>query len=179
MEQKSLLQYSMNYGLITGLILIVYSIVIYLIGQSLNQVLGYVAILILAGCIYYFTKQYRDKVRQGFIKYGQAFSFGLLIGVFTAILLAFFSYIEVTYIDPNLVEKQLDIMQQKMVEKGLSDSQIEMIIAQSREWMTPVKMFFMSILSFSFWSTIIALITASILKKNNIPSHPDDYIVNN
>ncbi len=167
--RKTLLYYSMNYGLITGLILIIYSLIIYLLGQSLNQYLGYLAIIILAACIYIFSKQYRDKVNQGNIKYGQAFSLGLLVGIFTAILLSFFSYIEVTFIDPSLIDKQLELMQQKMLEKGMSEDQVETAIAMSREWMTPGKMFFMSILSFSFWAAIISLITAALVKRDTSP----------
>lgn len=169
MERKSIFFYSMNYGLITGLILIIYSLILYLIGQSLNQLLGYLAIIILGACIYLFGKQYRDKVNQGTIKYGQAFTLGLLIGVFTAILLSFFSYIEVTFIDPGLIDKQLELIEQKMLEKGMSEEQVESAIALSRQWMTPGKMFFMSILSFTLWSAIISLITAALVKKDSSP----------
>ncbi|HEY9124022.1 MAG TPA: DUF4199 domain-containing protein [Bacteroidales bacterium] len=163
----SLLKATMNYGLITGLIVIVYSLLLYIIGLHLNQYFGYLTIVIMAACIFIFTKQYRDKQNEGFISFGKAFQLGILIGVFAAILLSFFSYIEVTFIDPTIVEKQLDIQREKMLAKGISEEQVEMGIQMAKKMMTPAMLFIVSILSFTFWAAIISLITSAILKKNS------------
>jgi hypothetical protein len=163
----SLLKATMNYGLISGLIVIVYSLLLYILGLHLNQYLGYLTIVILAACIFIFTKQFRDKQNEGFISYGKAFQLGILIGLFAAILLSFFSYIEVTFIDPTIVQKQLDIQQEKMLAKGMSEEQVDMAIQMAKKMMSPAMLFIMSIVSFTFWAAIISLITSAILKKNS------------
>jgi hypothetical protein len=169
MKKRSLLQNVMNYGLITGLIIVAYSLLIYIIGQSLNQALSYVTFIILAACIYLFTKQYRDKENDGFLPYGKGFNVGLLTGLFAGILLAFFTYIEITLIDPTIIDKQLDLMQQKLLQKGMPEDQVEQMMEMSKKYTTPGKMFFSSIVSFTFWSALISLITAALLKKEPSP----------
>ncbi len=173
MEKKQTIQHVMNYGLITGLVLIAYSLLLYIIGQSLNQLLEYLAIVILAYLIYLFSKIHRDKINEGILPYGKGFTLGFLIGFFAGIILSFFSYIQITLIDPSLVDKQLELMEQKFFERGMSEEQVEAAINISKKWMTPVGIFFGSLLSFSFWSAIIALITAAILKKDPSPFTPD------
>jgi hypothetical protein len=168
-QKCSLLKSSMNYGLITGLIVIVYSLILYFTGLHLNQTMGYLTIAIIAVCIYFCSKQYRDTINNGAITFGQAFSLGILIGIFTAILLSFFTFLELTFIDPTIVDKQLEIMQEKLLTKGLSEDQVEQAIIMSKKWMTPGKMFIMSILTFAFYSAIISLVTSALLKKDKNP----------
>lgn len=169
MKTSTMLKHVANYGLVAGLMLIAYSLFTYLIGQSLNKTLGYLSLVILAICLYIFSKQYRDKVNGGVLTYGQGFSVGLLVGIFAGILVTFFSVIELTYIDPSLIDKQLDMIEQQLLAKGMSEDQVEMAISMSKKWMTPGLMFIGGILSFAFWSALISLITAAVLRKNPSP----------
>lgn len=168
-QKNTILKSSMNYGLITGLVVIVYSLILYFTGLHLNQTMGYFTIAIIAICIFVFSKQYRDTVNNGAISFSQAFSLGLLTGVFAAILLGFFTFLELTFIDPTIIDKQLEIAQEKLLAQGLSEDQIEQAITVSKKMMTPGIMFIMSILSFAFYSAIISLITSALLKKNKNP----------
>jgi len=60
-------------------------------------------------------------------------------------------------------------MEQQLLAKGMSEDQVEMAISMSKKWMTPGLMFIGGILSFAFWSALISLITAAVLKKNPSP----------
>jgi hypothetical protein len=168
-QKDSLFKTSMNYGLITGLVIIVYSVILYFTGMYLNQTMGYLTILILAVCIFLCSKQYRDNTNNGAITFGQAFSLGILIGIFASILLGFFTFLEITFIDPTIIDKQLDLMQEKLLTKGMTEDQVELAINMSKKWMTPGMMFLASILSFTLWSAIISLATSALLKKNKNP----------
>ncbi|MCX7987128.1 MAG: DUF4199 domain-containing protein [Bacteroidales bacterium] len=169
MEKKSMYSQVANYGLITGLILVAYTLLLYITGQLMNKGLGYISLVILAACLYIFTKQYRDKINGGTLTYGQGFSVGVLTGIFAGILSAFFSLILYMYIDPSLVDKQLSIAEQDMLSRGMSEEQVEMAINMTKKWMTPGMMFLSGILSMAFLSALISLITAAILKKNPSP----------
>jgi len=169
-ENKSpLLKSAMNAGAITGAILIIYSLITYFIGLTGSTAMGYLALVVLAFCIFYFTKIYRDKEMNGFISYGQSLGFGVLIGVFASIILAFFLYLELKYIDPTIIEKQLDIMREKMLQKGMADDQVEKAIEMSKKFATPVMSALLSIVLYAFWAFIISLITSAILKKEGNP----------
>ncbi len=124
-KSNSLFKSSLTAGLVTGLILIIYSLILYFIGLNLNQLMGYISLLILAICIYVFSILYRDKEFGGTISYADALGFGVLVGVFATILSAIFNFIEIKYLDPSIIVKQLDLAQQKIAAKGLSEDQIE------------------------------------------------------
>ena len=107
MEDKSSnqLKYAMTYGAIIGLILVVYSVLLYLTGLTFNKSLGFIQYVVLFAGIYLGTKAYRDKALGGYIKYGKALVFGLIISVFVGIITVFFNFIMMRYIDPGLIDK--------------------------------------------------------------------------
>ncbi len=167
-QKPPLLKTAMNYGAFTGGILIAFSVLTNLL--SLGSTFGgYFALIVLAFCILYFTKTYRDKELNGFINYNQAMSLGVLIGIFASIILAFFLFLELKFIDPTLIQKQLDLMRDKMLQKGLSDEQVDKTIIMLKTFMTPAMTAFISILFYAFLSFIISLITSAIIKKEGSP----------
>ncbi len=98
-NKGNIIKSSMNAGLVSGMALIGFSLILYFFGLNLNPSMGYVSILVLAFCIYFTGKSYRDKELGGYISYGQSLGFGILVGVFASILLGFFSYIEIKFIE--------------------------------------------------------------------------------
>ena len=115
------------------------------------------------------TKSYRDKVLGGTISYGKALAAGVLIAVFAGILSSLFSFILTTWIDPDMVEKGFKVMEEKFQNRGMSDDQVEMIMNRVRENASTVKTLIYGILGFAILGTIISLITAAILKKEENP----------
>lgn len=164
-DNGNMLRSSMNGGLITGLVLIGFSLITYFVGLNLNPSMGYVSIIILAACIFIAGKSYRDNELGGFISYGQALGFGILVGVFASILLGFFTYLEIKFIDPDIISKQMELVRQNYAKKGINDDQIDKMMEMSKKWMTPTVMFISAILSFAFWSLLISLVTSIFIKK--------------
>ena len=56
-----------------------------------------------------------------------------------------------------------------MLKRGIPEEQMEQAIEITKKFMTPVWMAVLSILQLTFFSTIISLITAAILKKQPNP----------
>jgi hypothetical protein len=170
MENKpSLFQHTMTWGAITGIILIVYSLVLYLAHQTYNQALGFLSYILLIAGIIIGSIAYRDKVLGGFISYKDAFVTGLLITIFAGILSSFFSFILIRYIDPSVVEQAMAQAEEKLINRGMSEDNIEMAMEKSREFMGSPVMVLIGLLSFAFIGTIISLITAFIVKKEASP----------
>jgi hypothetical protein len=170
MEKKpSMIQHTMTWGAIIGIIMIVYSLVLYLAHQTYNQVLGYLSYVLLIAGILVGSIAYRDKILGGFISYKDAFLTGLLITVFAGILSSFFSFILIRYIDPGVIEQAIAMTEEKMMNRGLSEDQIEMAMEKSKEFIGSPVMVLIGLLSFAFIGTIISLITAAIVKKERSP----------
>ena len=170
MENKpSLFQHTMTWGAITGIILIVFSLVLYLVHQSANQALGYLSYVLLIAGIIIGCIAYRDKVLGGFISYKDAFVTGLLITIFAGILSSFFSFILIRYIDPSVVEQSIAKAEEKMISRGMAEDDIELAMEKTKEFIGSPLMVLVGLLSFAFIGTIISLITAAIVKKEKGP----------
>ena len=156
-------------GLILGLIGIVYSLVIYFLNLSFNKVQGYVFILLQIVIFYFLIKSYRDSFLHGNITYGQAFGAGVIISLYYAILMAIFTYILYTVIDPGLINKQLAFAEEMMLKKGLTQTQVDAGIAVQSKLMKPAIMAPLSIFSSMLWGIIISLIVGIFVRKEGNP----------
>jgi hypothetical protein len=170
MENKpSIFQHTMTWGAITGIILIVFSLVLYLAHQTANKALGYLSYILLIAGIVIGSIAYRDKVLGGFISYKDAFVAGLLITIFAGILSSFFTFILIRYIDPSVVEQILAQTEEKMIARGLSEDDVELAMEKTREFIGSPVMVLVGLFSFAFIGTVISLITAAIVKKERSP----------
>jgi len=172
MENKpNILKRAMNYGAIVGFASIIYTVILYITDMLFNRGLSMISILILIIGIFYGTKVFRDKANEGFISYGQALTSGVLIAFFSAIITAFFSYLLYVAIDPDLIEKSFQFMEEKFIEQGkLTEDQIEMFMEKARERSNPLKNSLMSIPISTFIGFLVSLITSAILKKEQQPA---------
>ncbi|MBU8891624.1 MAG: DUF4199 domain-containing protein [Bacteroidales bacterium] len=170
MEKKSSFRKAiLTNGLMLGLALIIYSVLLYIFDLNLNKSLGYVSyIIILAGLIFW-TKSYRDNNMNGFITYGQALGFGTMIVIVAAVLSAIYTYLFVTVIDPDIIDKILAISEEEMLKKGMSDDQVEMAQSFSKKFMSPVVMSISGFIGTSILGFILSLITSAFLKKEGDP----------
>jgi hypothetical protein len=165
-EKKSMLKPAMNSGAITGIILIIYSLVLYFAGAATSKFAGYFNILFLAVFIFIFTKIYRDKELNGIISYGQSLGYGVLLGLFASVILSFFLFIELKIIDPSLMDKMMDLAREQYTQKGLTEDQIKQVETMTKWMMTPAFMSLMSVLSYTFFSFVISLLSSLFIRKD-------------
>jgi hypothetical protein len=168
-KNTSIWKHTLTNGVILGLVLIIYTVLLYITNLTFNLSLGLLSYVIIIGGIFLGTKSYRDKVLDGAITYGNALVVGILIAVFAGILSALFSYILTTWIDPGMVEKGFKVMEEKFLSRGMSEDQVEMIMNRARENASTIKTLLYGIIGSAVIGTIISLITAAILKKEKNP----------
>ncbi len=104
MEKKnpSVLINALNWGVIIGLVSIVYSVILYMLNLTFNQALGYASVIIIIVGLAIAMKNYRDKVLDGVLPFGKAFGFGILIIIVAALLGSIFTYLLYAVIDTGL-----------------------------------------------------------------------------
>lgn len=159
----------MTWGAITGIVLIIYSLILYVANQTFNQALGYLSYLLLLAGILLGSFAYRNKVLGGTISYGNAFLTGLLITLFAGILASFFSFILIRYIDPGMVEQAIVRTEEKLLEKGLTEDQIEIAVERSKKFIGSPITVIVSLFFYALIGSILSLITAAIVKKEGTP----------
>jgi hypothetical protein len=182
MEKKqSLLQFTMTYGAILGVISIILSLTMYLTGyMPVNFKRIFLMFLITMTLLIVFIstgmKNYRDKVLGGSITFSQALIVGILIMVFSTVLSGFYNLIFNNYIDPDysgkLIESQQKWNYDFMNKMGATNAQIEEQMDRFdklKQDVDPLQAFFQSIYMSAIIGTIISLIIAAFTKKNQNP----------
>lgn len=158
---------SMNYGAIVGFSLIIVSVIFYLFNIT-DNIIGAVAnyAVLIAGLVFG-TKNLRDKLEVGSISYARALGSGVLISFFGSIILGFYMYVFMKFIDPDFQNKMYELMEESMLEQGMSEDAIENAIEMSKNFMTPGFLMVSTFLGFTFWGFLFSLITSIFIKKKN------------
>ncbi|MFC2137175.1 DUF4199 domain-containing protein [Bacteroidota bacterium] len=170
MENKpNIYKSAMNYGAIVGFALVIYSVLMYMLDLSTNRTMGNLSFIILLAGIIFGIKNYRDKVNDGIIAYTKSLGLGILITVFAGIISTFYSYIQMTIIDPELPAKIMEIAEEAMLDRGMTEEQVEMQMQMTAKMMKPLSLSIIGILSFAFYGTILSLIVSIFMKKEGDP----------
>ena len=167
-KKKSLAPNALVFGLITGFTLIILTAVLFMT-TSYGNPLQYLGYLILVAGILIGTLNYRDKISDGYLSYGQSVGSGVLISVFAGTLLGLFLFVYIKYFNADFIETIMAKMQLEWEKKGMTEDQIQMAEKMTRRFMTPASMVIFSIIGYAFWGTIISLITSIFTKKDRPP----------
>jgi hypothetical protein len=156
-------------GLILGLIAIAYTLVIYFLNLIFNEYQGYLFYVIQIVVLFILIKSYRENCKHGFITYGQAVASGVVISIYTAVIYAVLIYILYTFIDTDLVNKQLAFIEESLIKRGLPQSIIDSGLEIQKKFLQPSIYALTRLFSNFFGGTIITLIIAIFIKKGNNP----------
>lgn len=158
---------SLKFGMIGGLVMIIASLVFYLFDMReswLINSLGTLVILFVS--VYLAQVNHRDQELGGYMKYGRSFGVGILTSLFIGILSAIFTIILIKFIDPGMIEQQLEVQRQAMIEQGLSDEEIEQGMNFTRRFSSnPFVLFFATVFGTMIWGLIISLVSAAFTRK--------------
>jgi prepilin signal peptidase PulO-like enzyme (type II secretory pathway) len=168
----------MTYGIYLAAISIVLSLIIWAtsliehLGLFGSAFIGVFQLVLMAFLLVYFTKRYRDTLFDGRITFGQAFSFGVMLVVFSSVISSLYSYILNKYIDPEYMHRVMTMIQDKtyqmLANSGLSQDQIDSQMTKFEEKgiPSPIETLVSSLEGGLIGGAIMSLISSAIVKKN-------------
>ncbi len=156
----------MQYGLIAGVVLIIYSMILQLTGLALESWASWITYIILAIVIYLAHNKFKE-TGDGFLTFGQGIGIGFWISLVGGVISSVFSFIYFTFVDSSFIDQLMEKARYDMEEAGNSDAQIEMAMEWTSKIMSPGGLFIMGIVGTLFMGFIISLIVSAITKKNN------------
>ena len=167
MEEKpvSLMKSSLTYGIYLGIVSILLSVVLYVMGYTFEKWVQYTSYPIIIGAIIWAQVAYK-KALGGEMTYGQALGIGTMTVVFSGVLSAIYVYLLYTVIDPSLLDQLRLVTEQQMVERGIPEEQLDATIAMASKFQQPAIMAIMAIVLGGILGFIISLITGIFTKKN-------------
>lgn len=155
----------MNWGAVLGLLLILFSLALYLLGMSESNAVS-LTYGIMAGVICFGIVQ-RRKEQNGFISYGEGLATGTSIAFFGGVISAFYAFLHMHFVDTEQLARLLGKMEDQLFDQGLPSSQVDMMMGIYGKLFRPVPMFFMAIFSSAFTGFILSLIAAAIFKRKD------------
>lgn len=156
---------TLGYGAIIALATIVFSLILYLLGLDDNPGLMYLSYLILLVGIILVQINYRNKHMNGYIEYGKAFTVGMLASLFLSVIVAVYTFVFFRYIDPGAMEESMALAEQKMMDRGLSDQEIEQGMALAEKFQSVGFYTAMALIGNFIVGIIFSLITSIFVKR--------------
>jgi len=169
MKKSEFLKNSMTFGAITGLALIIVGVIAYILDLQNSTINSFLQYGVMIAGIFLGTRNFRDKINFGSITYGKALGSGVLICLFSSIIMALYNYIFLKYIDPDFIGKLLEMIENEMLKQGLPDNQVEMALEMQRKIMTPTWISIIIIPSLTFMGFLFSLVTSIFLKRKSNP----------
>ena len=164
-------KFAMNYGAVLGLCLMLIALLFWVLGVDEQQsvipsILNNVVII---GFLVYAIMQYRDNVNNGFISYSTSLKLGTTVAFFSSVIMAFYTFIYITYLNPDMLVNVLNMTEQAMLEADpeISDQQLDLALSMTTKFMQPHWMMIMGVLGGTFMGFLFSLIISIFLKKEN------------
>lgn len=158
---------SIKYGVILGMIGIIFFILLDFLGQASNQSGWNYLGLIFTVIGYYFAYKEFKEDGDGYMTYSQGLGIGTLAALFSSIISSIFTFIYISYINTNFLENIKQMQAIELEEQGLSDAQIEQAQSMMDMFTSPIALSIFAVLGGTFFGFIIALIMSAIFKKTN------------
>ncbi len=155
----------LNYGITLAGFSVLLQLVQFSMGQHLNPHWSYsiVSTLITIGLIVQGLKAFK-KANLGVISFGQAVKTGIGISVFSALLYILYLLLFMNSIDPEFLSKLWAIEEGKMINRGMSEDQIEASMKMVNNW--GVYFMFAAVIIISILiGFVISAITGAIIKE--------------
>ena len=165
-------KFAMNYGAVLGLCLVAIAAVMWSFGIDKNGSLVPSILnngLIIAGIVYAII-QFRDTENSGFISYGDSLKLGTSVAFFSSVILAFYTFIFINYIEPNTLNEILVQAEQAILESNpeISDEELDLALDITTKFVQPHWMLILGVLGGTFMGFIYSLVISIFTKKENL-----------
>jgi hypothetical protein len=172
-QEKSPWPIALKYGLILSFALILVDLALYLVNPNADltkfSITGLLRMILGAAIgiyvLYLAAKQRRDVDFDGYMSYGKAFGFMLLVALPATFIVSLYSFIFSNYINPEMMNKIMEAQSEAMYQKGMSEEQIELSMQMMQKMNKPFIAVPIGMIAQLFFSVIYALIAAIFVKK--------------
>jgi len=159
----------LKYGLILGLISVLFSVVMYATGLLTNQmassIQGVFSLIASFAVIFFAIKHHKDVKQEGYIFLSKGFLVGLITAIVSALISVIFVYILFTIIDPGLIDEILLMTEERLVNQGLSEDMIEQSMAMTKNFVSPAAQAGFGFMGGICCGSVLSLIAGLILQK--------------
>ncbi len=162
---------SVKYGLISGVVGVLFNLVMYITGINRTgsmQMIQWLGLIIPITCMYFAIKTYKEEIGNGWITFGKAFNQAFMVGLIGGVIGSVYHFLYIKFIDPTFIDFQMNQQLEKMTDRGMSEEMIEQAMKQTAPFMTPPVQLGFAILFSLFFAAVLGLLLAGLMKKPNL-----------
>ena len=165
-NQTNSKSFIVNNGAILGVVSILLSLVMYATGNHLDPhwSISLISAELFIGVIIFGTKKFKE-ANGGFMSWGEGVKIGVGIAVVAGLIVVIYNYIFMNFIEPDLMSQMIEVQNQKFLDQGMTEEQIEAANDMGKSFQTPGIMAAMGIIGYAIGGFIVAAITSAIMKK--------------
>lgn len=164
-ETPSTARLAIKWGVISGVVYMVYSTILYLTGMFGNQLLSVLSIALMIVFIVLAMRDFRT-LNGGYMSYGEGASLGSLMSAISGLFSSTFNYIYTTFIDSTIQQQVMDKMREQWEEQGMSDEQIESMVQVTQPYQSPGFTFLFGVVGAVVMGLVLSLIVAAFMRRN-------------
>jgi Protein of unknown function (DUF4199) len=164
-NQTTTTRTALKWGVILGIIFIIYSTGIMVSGQLGNKTFSYLSFIILGGGIFFGMREFKTE-NLGFMSFGQGLGLGTLMSVISSMISGFYSTAYTKFIDPTIPDQMIKIQISEMEKRGMSDDQIEQALEMTQIFRNPGFSFIFVLFITVLTGFVLSLIITAIIKKD-------------
>lgn len=165
-------RFSMNYGAILGLFLIVIALTVWLLGIDEQQsvIPSILNNMVIIGFLVYVITIYRDNYNGGFISYSKSLKLGTSVAFFSSVIMAFYSLVYIMYLEPDMLNKVLKTTEQAVLQTNpeISEEELELALSMTSKLFQPHWLMIMGVLSGTFMGFFFSSIISFFVKKKDL-----------
>ena len=164
-KQPSVAAVALRYGLIFGLMGIIYQAIIMIADLGDNRWLSSLGYIILIIGIVVAMKSYKEQ-NFGYMSYGQGLGIGTLLAAVFGFMSGLFTWIYTSFVDTGYMTRLMEKQREQMVLQGLPDEQIDAGMAMAENFQGPLTMILGGTVLTLIVGFILSLIIAAIMKNS-------------
>ncbi len=163
MEKPSTARIALKWGLVSAVLIIIYTVVLYMTGLFKTPSLSWISFLLLLIGIFMALREFKS-LNAGYMSFSEGLGVGTLMSAVTGLIGSIFSYIYTNFIDTTIMQQMSDLQREQMESQGLSSEQIDQAMEMATKFTSPGMIFIFGIIGYVFFGFIFSLIVSAIVK---------------
>jgi hypothetical protein len=162
------------YGLILAAGNVVLTLVGFFLGYQTDKIaegrwFGALTFVLAIAVTWLGTKAVREETKDRALSYGKGVGSGVLINLYSAVLTSIYSFIHLTFINPNFRDYLMSSMREKWSQAHIPDAQVDAMEKGMRFMMSPAIMSVSGLIASVFFGLVVALVISAFLKQEAQP----------
>lgn len=161
-------KFALNYGIVLGVLTIIFAVMLYLAGLQYEQSIGLflVNLSIMTGVIIFGIYKFRE-ANENTLNISEAIKVGIGIALVGTILGILYQMIFINFIEPDFINNMLEAQKMEMISKNpnMSQEEIDTAVTMMKKFSGPYLSAAIGLIGGLFLGLIISVIGGLILKK--------------